>query len=157
PVHRALALHGFGDPHQLEWQPHVVVARPPWQQTVLLEHRRHAAAEIIEIGIRCLTADIDRAVGPVLEADHQVEEGRFSAARLSHDRDPLARRDSKIEPVDGHDRLPAGGLAKDLAQAADLDGGGSAHARHRNTWRSKRETSASSANNSATSTSVHAN
>jgi hypothetical protein len=52
----------------------------------------------------------------LFKADHQVEERRFSATGLAHDRHHLARCDVKIELFDGHDRLAGRRLPEDLAQ-----------------------------------------
>ncbi len=145
-----------GKADEFERQPRIVERRAPRQQAVLLEHGRDAAAEKIEIAMRALVADAQRAFGRRFQPDHQIEEGGFAAAGLADDRHHLARRDVEIEPVDGDHRLPGRGLAKHLAQAAHLDRRRAAivrgHARHRSSRASTRATKASSRNNSATST-----
>ena len=161
PGERALALLGFRQADQFERQPRVVERRAPGQQPVLLEHGGDAAAEEIEIGVRALVADRQRAFGRRGQPDHQVEKGRFAAAGLADDGDHFARRNREVEPVDGDHALPGGGLAEHLAQPAHFDRRRAAaagfHARHRSMRASTRATSASSRNKSATSTSVQAN
>ena len=120
PGERALALLVFRQADQFERQLGVVQRRAPGQQPVLLEHGGDAAAEEIEVGVRALVADGERAFGRRVEPDHQIEEGRLAAAGLADDRHHFARRNRQIEPVDGDHRLAGGGLAKHLAQARAL-------------------------------------
>jgi hypothetical protein len=157
PRQGAVALLGFGQADQFQRQLGVVERRAPGQQAILLKHRRDPAAEMIEVGERALVADVQRAFGRRFEPDHQIEQRGLAAAGLADDGDDLARRDRQIEPVDGHDGLPRGGLPEHLAQAARFDRRRPAHTRHRSRRVSTRATAASSRNNSATSTSVQAN
>ena len=83
PGQRALALLGFRQADQFERQLGVVERRAPGQQAVLLEHGGDLAAEMIEVGMRALVADKDRAFGRRLQPDRQIEEGRLAAAGLA--------------------------------------------------------------------------
>ena len=112
---------------------------------------------MVEVRVRALVADMDQARARRLQSDHQIEEGRFAAARLADDCHHLAWRNGEIEAIDRHDGLPGRGLAKNLAQAAHFDRRGAIHARHRNMCASARATIVSSRNRSATKTSVQAN
>src|SRR5262245_39826653 len=112
---------------------------------------------MIEVAVRRLSADEDRAGGGALEPDHQVEQGGFSASGLADDRHHFARRDIEIEPVDGDHRLAGGGLPEHLAQLPHLDWRRRDHARHRNTCCPPRATTDSSRKSSATRTRVPAN
>ena len=102
-------------------------------------------------------SDTDRTFGGRVEADHQIEESRFPATGLSDDRHHLAWGNIEIKMVDRNHRLSSGGLAKNLAQAADFNRRRAVHTRHRNTRASTRATTASSRNSNATRTSVQAN
>src|SRR5262245_43644439 len=157
PEQRPLVLLVIGQPDQLERQLDVIQRGSPWQQSILLEHSGDLTAEMIEVAVRRLPADEDRAGGGLLEADHEIEERGFSAAGLADDRHHLARRDMKIETVDCDHWLAGRSLPEHLAQLPHLDRRRRDHARHRNTRCSTRATMASSMNSSATSTSVHAN
>src|SRR6185369_3506954 len=87
----------------------------------LLKDGGDLAAEMVEGGVRAAVADTDGAFGRRIEADHQVEKGRFAAAGLPDDGNHLAGGNREIEPVDCDHRLPAGGLPEHLAQVAHLD------------------------------------
>ncbi len=59
PSQRALALLVLAHADQFERQLGVVECRAPRQQPVLLEHGGDFAAEMIEVGMRVLVADLD--------------------------------------------------------------------------------------------------
>src|SRR5215471_12353645 len=119
PGEGALALFWLWQADELEWKPRIVERRTPRQEAVLLEDGRDFSAEMIEIGMRAFIADADRTLGGRVETDHQVEESRFPATGLPDDRHHLARGNIEIKAVDRDYRLAGGGLAKNLARAAD--------------------------------------
>ena len=157
PDHGAIFLLVVGQAKQFERQPCVVEGGSPRQQPVLLEHGRDPAAEIVEIAVRSLSADGNAAGGRALQADHQVEEGRFPAAGLSDDGDDLVRLETDVETVDGDDVLSGRNLSKDLAKPRHQNRCWLDHVRHRSIRPSTRTMMPSSRNSSTTSTSVQAN
>src|SRR5262249_8532365 len=122
--------------------------------------RRDLAAEMIEVGVRTLAANMDGSLAWRFQPDHQIEECGFAAAGLPDDRHHFARCNGEIEAVDCNDGLSRRRPGKNLAQAAHFYGRWAAHfgfhARHRNKRASARATIASSKNSSATNTSVQA-
>src|SRR6478672_2196412 len=157
PGERALALFLLRHADELERQACIVERRAPRQQSILLEYSSDLAAEKIEVGMGTLVANMNKAVARRLQANHQIEESGFAAARLADDCHDFARRNSEVEAVDGDHRLSGGRLAEHLAQTAYFNGRRTTHARHRKTRASTRATIASRRKSSATSTSVQAN
>src|SRR5262249_59999843 len=112
------------------------------------EDRCDLAAEMIEVGVWTLVANLDHALARRFQPDHQVEKCGFAAAGLPDDGHHFARRNDEIKTVDRNDGLSGRRLAENLAQTAHFDGRWPAHVRHRNKRASARATIASSKNSS---------
>src|ERR1700739_3835763 len=119
--HLACALRGLalGHPRDQRRHHHVFKRAEVCEQVV--ELKNEAELEVAKLGQRpfaqreqILALEVDLARAGRLEASKYMEQSRFSGARLSHDRDFLARLDLELEPAKHPDF--AAGIEKALVQ-----------------------------------------